>query len=124
MKQMDEVKAALRVEEQAQLRRYRLGEIADPADPKSRSAAHQRLLEQLAALDAQQKALIVPNEFDRIYTMNGASGMNAGTDNDYTVYFINVPANKLELWFWMESDRLLNPVLGKSLVVYLRKPVS
>jgi predicted Zn-dependent peptidase len=36
--------------------------------------------------------------------------MNAGTTNDFTVYFINVPANKLELWFWMESDRLLKPV--------------
>ena len=28
----------------------------------------------------------------------GASGMNAGTTNDFTIYFINVPANKLELW--------------------------
>jgi predicted Zn-dependent peptidase len=36
--------------------------------------------------------------------------MNAGTDYDYTIYFINVPANKLELWYWMESDRLMNPV--------------
>ena len=36
--------------------------------------------------------------------------MNAGTSYDYTIYFVNVPANKLELWFWMESDRLLNPV--------------
>ena len=36
--------------------------------------------------------------------------MNAGTSNDFTVYFINVPSNKLELWFWMESDRLANPV--------------
>ena len=36
--------------------------------------------------------------------------MNAGTANDYTLYFINVPAPKLELWFWMESDRLMKPV--------------
>ena len=36
--------------------------------------------------------------------------MNAGTSEDFTFYFINVPANKLELWFWMESDRLANPV--------------
>ena len=50
------------------------------------------------------------NEFDRIYTTAGASGMNAMTSSDFTVYFINVPANKLELWFWMESDRLMNPV--------------
>ena len=36
----------------------------------------------------------------------GGSGMNAGTTKDFTIYFINLPANKLELWFWMESDRL------------------
>ena len=36
--------------------------------------------------------------------------MNAMTSYDFTMYFVNVPANKLELWFWMESDRLLNPV--------------
>ena len=36
--------------------------------------------------------------------------MNAGTSYDFTIYFVNVPANKLELWFWMEADRLLNPV--------------
>ena len=58
----------------------------------------------------REKDLIVKNEFDKIYTTAGASGMNAGTTDDFTVYFINVPANKLELWFWMESDRLLNPV--------------
>src|ERR1041384_1341869 len=27
-----------------------------------------------------------------------------------TVYFINVPANKIELWMWMESERILHPV--------------
>jgi predicted Zn-dependent peptidase len=27
-----------------------------------------------------------------------------------TAYFISVPANKLELWMWMESERLLRPV--------------
>src|SRR5678816_3538402 len=30
--------------------------------------------------------------------------------DSYTIYYINVPTNKLELWFWMESDRLLSPV--------------
>ncbi len=50
------------------------------------------------------------NEFDRIYTTAGASGMNAFTSNDMTGYFITVPANKLEMWTWMESERLLRPV--------------
>jgi predicted Zn-dependent peptidase len=36
--------------------------------------------------------------------------MNAFTTTDFTAYFITVPANKLELWMWMESERLLRPV--------------
>jgi predicted Zn-dependent peptidase len=107
---MDEVKAKLRVEEGALATRARLGEIADARDPAARSEAHRALLEELAGLEKAQRDLIVKNEFDRIYTTAGASGMNAGTSNDFTIYFINVPANKLELWFWMESDRLASPV--------------
>jgi predicted Zn-dependent peptidase len=53
---------------------------------------------------------MIKDEFDLIYTKAGASGMNAFTNQDMTVYFITVPSNKLELWFWMESDRLANHV--------------
>jgi len=108
--QIDSVKSEIRKEEQAQIQRLRLGEISDLTDPKNRTPHHQQLLDELDSLQKQEKDLIVKNEFDKIYTGAGASGMNAGTSNDFTVYFINVPANKLELWFWMESDRLLNPV--------------
>ncbi|NRA57784.1 MAG: insulinase family protein, partial [Phycisphaerales bacterium] len=55
------------------------------------------------------KTHVVTNEFDRVYTTKGASGMNAFTSHDLTMYFINVPSNKFELWAWMESDRLSNP---------------
>ena len=110
MQEMDEVKRQIRVEEQELNSPHRLGEIGDLNDPSNRSEQHRELLQQLAELDKQQKAIMVKNEFDQIYRAAGASGMNAGTDHDFTIYFINVPANKLELWFWMESDRLLNPV--------------
>ena len=36
--------------------------------------------------------------------------MNAFTMEDMTAYFISVPANKLELWMWMESERIRHPV--------------
>lgn len=110
MTRMDEVKAEIRKEEQAQIRRLRLGEIEDLQDPKNRTERHNKLLQELAAIEKESKALIVQNEFDKIYTGAGGSGLNAGTSEDFTAYFINVPANKLELWFWMESDRLMNPV--------------
>jgi len=110
MARMDDVKAEIRKEEREQIRRLCLGQIENLTDPASRTARHNALLQELAAIEKESKALIVQNEFDRIYTGAGASGLNAGTGEDFTVYFINVPANKLELWFWMESDRLMNPV--------------
>ncbi|HEY0077895.1 MAG TPA: pitrilysin family protein [Pyrinomonadaceae bacterium] len=110
IKEMDAVRAELRAEEQTLLRRARLGEIADARDPKFRSERHKQLLTKFDELTKREKEMMVKDEFDRIYTLAGGSGMNAGTSNDFTVYFINVPANKLELWFWMESDRLLKPV--------------
>ena len=76
------------------------------------SAEATALAEQLAALQQKQAeaATIVKDEFDQVYTMAGGSGMNAFTSYDLTCYFITVPSNKLELWAWMESDRLNDSV--------------
>src|SRR5687768_13410960 len=110
IKEMDQVRAELRQEQQALILKARLGEISDAKDPKFRSEKHKQLLAKFDELVKREKEIMVKDEFDRVYTTAGGSGMNAGTSNDFTVYFINVPANKLELWFWMESDRLRNPV--------------
>jgi predicted Zn-dependent peptidase len=110
IKEMDDVRAELRKEQETLILKARLGEISDTKDPKYRSERHKELLAKFDELNKREKDLMVKDEFDRVYTTAGGSGMNAGTSNDFTVYFINVPANKLELWFWMESDRLLNPV--------------
>ncbi len=108
--EMDRVRGEIEVELNALIQKQRLGEISDAKDPKFRSQKHQDLLKQMEELEKKQKDLMVKDEFDKIYTKAGGSGMNATTTPDFTLYFINVPANKLELWFWMESDRLLNPV--------------
>jgi predicted Zn-dependent peptidase len=108
--EMDALKTEIRKEERVLVERQRLGEIQDIADPKNRSPRNQELLGQLEQLGNSEKGLLVKDEFTRIYTTAGASGMNAQTNEDFTVYFINIPANKLELWFWMESDRLSSPV--------------
>ncbi|MFN7963890.1 MAG: pitrilysin family protein [Thermoanaerobaculia bacterium] len=66
--------------------------------------------ERLAELGGRLKALAVPDELDRIYNRAGVSAVNAFTTRDASVYVASVPAEKLELWFWLESDRLLSPV--------------
>ena len=110
IEELDAVKSQLYVEEAVLQRKHHLGEIDDPSDPAERSPRHRELLEEFEVLLARQQELLIKEDFSRIYTGQGASGMNAGTSYDFTIYFVNVPANKLELWFWMESDRLLNPV--------------
>ncbi|MFQ5962829.1 MAG: M16 family metallopeptidase [Candidatus Scalinduaceae bacterium] len=59
----------------------------------------------------KQKELIVKDEMWSIYLKNGATGLNASTGSDATYYYCNLPANKLELWAFMESDRMRNLIL-------------
>ena len=61
-----------------------------------------------AVTDAQQ--YVIPNQFSEIAEANGAVGINASTGLDTTQYFWSMPANRLELWAYMESDRIANPV--------------
>ncbi len=62
--------------------------------------------------DAQEAAdrYIVKNEFGEIIDREGGVGLNAGTASDQTVYFYSLPANKVELWAHLESERFLDPV--------------
>jgi predicted Zn-dependent peptidase len=108
--EQEEIQQQIRRIYKEQRQRWRRGEIEDPFDPANRTPEMIELEERFQKLLEEQRALMVKDEFDQIYTAAGASGMNAGTSEDFTIYFITVPANKLELWFWMESDRLLNPV--------------
>lgn len=54
---------------------------------------------------------VVTNEFNQILNREGGVGLNAGTSQDQTSYYISLPSNKLELWMAMESDRFANPIL-------------
>ena len=71
----------------------------------------------LAELDAEFKETqrqaaqyVKQNELGRIIEQAGGVGLNATTSTDATRYFYSLPANKLELWMALESDRFLHPV--------------
>jgi predicted Zn-dependent peptidase len=102
-----------------QYERYFRGEIDDPWNPANDTQELRVLRAKLDALIKTQQGrgeggptagTIVKDEFDQVYTKAGGSGMNAFTTYDLTCYFITVPSNKLELWAWMESDRLHDSV--------------
>jgi predicted Zn-dependent peptidase len=58
----------------------------------------------------EQREYVIDNEMWKTYQKNGANFLNAGTSYDFTVYFVYLPANRLELWMTMESDRMDTPV--------------
>lgn len=91
--------------------RWRRGEIADPFAPAGRTPEQLELEKKFQALVDEQRSLMIKDEFSKQYTQAGGTGLNAFTNQDMTVYFISVPANKVELWFWLEADRLANLVL-------------
>ena len=108
--EQERVRDLMRQEEVILRSRLRRGETDDITAPESKTDRDRELEADFKKLLDEQRSLMVKNEFDRVYTLAGASGMNAFTTEDMTGYFINVPANKLELWAWMESERLLRPV--------------
>jgi predicted Zn-dependent peptidase len=111
MRQQDAIRGEMEKEYTALRERLRRGEISGNVyDAENMTPRLKELKAGLEKLYAAEKEVIVKEEIDQIYTQAGASGLNAGTSEDWTLYFITVPRNKLELWFWMESDRLLDPV--------------
>lgn len=68
------------------------------------------LLKEYDGYVEEQKKIIVPEHLSKIFQANGGTGLNATTSYDRTNYFVELPANKVELFCWLESDRFLRPV--------------
>ena len=52
-----------------------------------------------------------PDELWSAYQEAGGTDLNAFTTDLMTAYFVNLPRNKVELFLWLEADRMQNSVL-------------
>jgi predicted Zn-dependent peptidase len=59
----------------------------------------------------KQRTYIKKDEIWELYQNNGATHLNAWTADDMTAYIVTLPKNKVELFYWIESDRMRTPVL-------------
>ncbi|MEM7585559.1 MAG: pitrilysin family protein [Acidobacteriota bacterium] len=97
-KALDEVEAAYQAYEQKR---------RDPhADPDEVEKLHAVFKEK------EEKAgeYIIANDFGDIVEREGGVGLNAFTNSDHTVYAYSFPANRLELFAFLESERFIHPV--------------
>ena len=82
---------------------------AHKAEPNAdKKAAIYRQIDSISNIAANYA---VANEYDKLISSLGASGTNAHTWFDETVYKNNIPANELEKWMYIESERFSELVL-------------
>ena len=75
--------------------------------PEERKACYHKI-DSISQLAAKYN---IPNEYDKLMSSIGAEGTNAYTSNDETCYTENIPANELENWAKIQSDRFQNMVI-------------
>jgi predicted Zn-dependent peptidase len=84
--------------------------LQSPLNPLD-STELKRLRAQMAELQSQEKQYVIKDELWGTYLQSGGTGLNASTGNDGTQYFVSLPKNRLELWAYLESDRIGNLIL-------------
>jgi len=65
---------------------------------------------QINGLSLRAADYAIPNEYDRLISRYGGSGLNAGTSYDLTVYFNEFSPQFFRQWARVNSERLINPV--------------
>lgn len=75
-------------------------------DPQERKAAY-HIIDSISGVASQYA---IPNEYDKMMALIGANGSNAFTSNDVTCYTEDIPANQIENWARIQSNRFQDPV--------------
>lgn len=109
--QQDVLRAKMIAEMNHMRQMKRRGKIDDVLDPKQWTPDYTAMKKQYDELVESERTYIKNNELFNLYTTNGGARLNAGTMEDLTMYFVQLPSNKLELFFWLESDRMANGVM-------------
>ena len=88
--------------------------LLDPLFPKNQRQTLQTKINKdkalLKSLQQLVRKFIISEEDSQAYSLAGQVGYNAYTSADVTNYQIQLPKNRLELWAWLESSRLLQPI--------------
>lgn len=58
----------------------------------------------------KHKEIFIKNELWNTYLEEGGTGLNAYTSKLMTAYFVTLPKNKVELFLWLEADRMQNAI--------------
>ncbi len=100
LKEIDRLASLMEKEQAGMLTAYGKG------DPEKTAALKKKIM----ALIEKERRYIIKDELWSTYQKNGSEILNASTGYDTTQYYVELPANRLELWALLESDRMGNAV--------------
>ncbi len=86
----------------------RLFEIYRNTEDEAERAA---IYKQIDSVSYEASKFAIPNEYDKLMSAIGATGTNAYTGFDMTVYVENIPSNQIENWAKIQADRFENNVI-------------
>lgn len=78
---------------------------------ESDQAERAKLYAKIDSLSQVASTYAIPNEYDKLMSVIGATGTNAFTSYDVTAYTENIPSNEIENWAMIQADRFTNPVI-------------
>ena len=81
-------------------------DLFDEKDPDKRN----RILKEIDIVSVKSAEYVAFNELDSLYTQLGATLLNAHTSFDETVYKVQMPKNRFEVWAQVEAERFSDPV--------------
>ena len=73
-------------------------------------AARTAIQQHINTLSIKAGEYAIPNEFNRLISKYGGTGLNAGTSADMTMYYNTFLPQYIEQWCWLNSERLIRPV--------------
>ena len=73
-------------------------------------ARRMAIQQHINALSLKAADYAIPNEFNRLVSKYGGTGLNAGTSADMTVYYNTFLPQYITQWCWLNSERLIHPV--------------
>lgn len=76
-------------------------------DPQERKAIYSRI----DSISLEASRYSIPNEYDKLMSAIGATGTNAGTSYDQTVYIEDIPSNQIRNWARIQAKRFSDNVI-------------
>ncbi|MEN9355200.1 MAG: hypothetical protein RL318_2525 [Fibrobacterota bacterium] len=70
-----------------------------------------RLRQEMDTLNSRHRRYFVKDELWQVLREKGGTGLNAFTTDVGTAYFVTLPPSEVELFYWLESDRMQHAVM-------------